>query len=64
MHKNHCLRLTQIALGAALLVGIARTAAAATLCVNPGATKGCFATIGAAVAAASPNDHQRSGGHV
>jgi hypothetical protein len=29
---------------------------AATLCVNPGGTGGCFSTIGAAVAAASPND--------
>lgn len=29
---------------------------AATLCVNPGGTAGCFATINAAVAAASPND--------
>ena len=56
MNKNHCLRLTLIALGAALLAGIAHTAAAATLCVNPGGSKGCFATIGAAVAAASPND--------
>jgi parallel beta-helix repeat protein len=26
------------------------------LCVNPGGTKGCLATIGAAVAAAAPND--------
>jgi hypothetical protein len=29
---------------------------AATLCVNPGGTGGCFSTISAAVAAASPND--------
>jgi hypothetical protein len=29
---------------------------AATLCVNPGGTKGCFSKIGAAVKAASPND--------
>ena len=56
MNKNHCLRRTRIALGAALLAAIAQTAAAATLCVNSGGTKGCFATIGAAVAAASPND--------
>ena len=64
MNKNHFLRLTLIAFGATLLAGIAHTAVAATLCVNPGGSKGCFATIGAAVAAASPNDHQRSGGHV
>jgi len=56
MNKNHCLRQMRIALGAALLAGIAQTAAAATLCVNPGGTKGCLATIGAAVAAAAPND--------
>ena len=31
-------------------------AVAATLCVNPGGSKGCFATIGSAVAAASPKD--------
>jgi len=29
---------------------------AATLCVNPGGTGGCFSSINAAVAAASPND--------
>jgi Right handed beta helix region len=29
---------------------------AATLCVNPGGTGGCFSTISAAVTAASPND--------
>src|SRR6516225_332298 len=56
MNKNHCLRQMRSALGAALLAGIAQTAAAATLCVNPGGTKGCLATIGAAVAAAAPND--------
>jgi len=26
------------------------------LCVNPGGTKGCLATIGAAIAAPAPND--------
>jgi parallel beta-helix repeat protein len=37
---------------------------AATLCVNPGGTGGCFATIGAAVAAASANDTIRvAAGH-
>src|SRR3974377_2092484 len=56
MNKNHCLRQMRIALGAALLAGIAQAAVAATLCVNSGGTKGCFATIGAAVAAASLND--------
>ncbi|HXJ94472.1 MAG TPA: NosD domain-containing protein [Terriglobia bacterium] len=35
---------------------IAGPALAATLCVNPGGTMGCYSTIGAAVAAASAND--------
>lgn len=44
--------------GLTLLIccGAASTASAATLCVNPGGTMGCKATIGAAVAAASPGD--------
>lgn len=33
-----------------------RTAWAATLCVNPGGTSGCYATIQAAITAASPGD--------
>jgi len=32
------------------------SAAAATQCVNPGGTSGCYSTISAAVAAAAPND--------
>jgi parallel beta-helix repeat protein len=40
---------------AALLAG-SQSAAAATLCVSPGGTKGCFSTIGAAVVEASPGD--------
>jgi parallel beta-helix repeat protein len=31
-------------------------ASAATLCANPGGTSGCYATIGAAIAAANPGD--------
>ena len=46
-------RTIQMALGLALL-GI--SAPAATHCVNPGGTKGCSSTIGAAVTAAAPND--------
>jgi len=38
------------------LCGTLGTAMAATLCVNPRARSGCMATIGAAVAAASPGD--------
>jgi len=45
-----------IALCAALIAGICQVAVAATLCVNPGGTKGCFSTIKAAVSAASPDD--------
>jgi parallel beta-helix repeat protein len=37
-----------------ILLGI--SASAATLCVNPGGTRGCSATISAAVTAATPND--------
>ena len=38
-----------------ILIGITTAAApAATLCVNPGGTAGCTATIGAAVTAAAP----------
>ncbi|MGH9354697.1 MAG: hypothetical protein ACRD10_01035, partial [Terriglobia bacterium] len=43
-----------------LLLGLAfvfcESAAAATLCVNRGGTRGCFSTIGAAVSHASAND--------
>ena len=42
--------------GAALGAAICQSAAAATLCVNPGGKNGCSATIGAAVAAASRGD--------
>src|SRR5262245_15583901 len=35
---------------------VARNASAATLCVNPGGTGGCFSSIQAAVNAASPGD--------
>jgi parallel beta-helix repeat protein len=56
MKINRCSLVALIALSAALLAGVCQTAVAATLCVNPGGTKGCFSTIGAAVAAASPND--------
>ena len=43
----------QVTLGL-ILLGI--SASAATLCVNPGGTRGCSATISAAVAAATSND--------
>lgn len=40
----------------ALIVDAQTLLFAATLCVNPGGTGGCFSTIGAAVAAAAKND--------
>jgi parallel beta-helix repeat protein len=46
-------RTIQLTLGLVLL-GI--SASAATLCVNPGGTRGCSATISAAVTAAAAND--------
>lgn len=48
--RTHTIQLT---LGLVLL-GI--SASAATLCVNPGGTRGCSATISAAVSAAAPGD--------
>jgi parallel beta-helix repeat protein len=56
MNRNDCFRATLIAVCAALLAGMCSTAVAATLCVNPGGTNGCYSTIKAAVSAASPND--------
>ena len=38
------------------IAGLARSASAATLCVNPDGKHGCSSTIGAAVSAASPGD--------
>lgn len=40
----------------AAFAAFSQTALAKTLCVNPGGTGGCYATIQAAVTAASPND--------
>ena len=38
------------------ILGMGNLLFAATLCVNPGGTGGCFSTINSAVVAASPND--------
>jgi parallel beta-helix repeat protein len=46
----------RIALGVALMAAVCQLAPAATWCVNPGGTAGCQATIGGAVALASPGD--------
>ncbi len=56
MNRNCGSIVSLIPLCAALLAGICQPAVAGTLCVNPGGTNGCYATIGAAVAAASSND--------
>jgi parallel beta-helix repeat protein len=56
MDRGLCSIVSLIALCAALVAGMCQPAAAATLCVNPGGTKGCYSKIGAAVLAASPND--------
>jgi parallel beta-helix repeat protein len=45
-----------IVFSAALLIGAPGLAMGATKCVNPGGTGGCYASINAAVTAASPND--------
>lgn len=55
MSRNlRIIRLGTINFGLALFLG--STAGAATLCVNTGGTGGCYSTISAAVAAASPGD--------
>lgn len=47
---------TAVACAALLLTGFSRPAAASTRCVNPEGINGCFHSIAAAVAAASPGD--------
>jgi parallel beta-helix repeat protein len=49
-------RALLITVGATLAVGTSHFATAATLCVNPGGTKGCFSKITDAVTAAKPHD--------
>lgn len=56
MERNiHSVAAT-ILLCVGLVAGLAKPASATTWCVNPGGTNGCFATIGAAVSAASTFD--------
>src|SRR5271156_2225359 len=45
-----------VGLGLVSVFGACNLAAAATLCVNPGGKSGCWSSISAAVAAASPGD--------
>ena len=59
MQGDKSLSLTPVLVAALIfgsILGTGNLLFAATLCVNPGGTGGCFSTITAAVAAASPND--------
>jgi parallel beta-helix repeat protein len=56
MKNSSPLSVFLLAIGATLLTGTCSSAGAATLCVNPSGTGGCYTTIGAAVAAASADD--------
>jgi parallel beta-helix repeat protein len=56
MSRNIRSVVSPIALCVALIAGIWQPAGAATLCVNPGGTGGCFSKIGNAVSAALTND--------
>jgi len=56
MKRNILSIVSPVALCVALMAGIGKPAAAATLCVNPGGTLGCYATIGTAVLNAAPYD--------
>src|ERR1700729_2303808 len=48
--------LVSVLVSGAALTAVSGPAHAASLCVNAAASSGCMATIGAAVAAASPGD--------
>jgi parallel beta-helix repeat protein len=56
MKPRHVFPELVMALGVALMALTSQPAVAATLCVNPGGSNGCYKTIGAAVAAAAAND--------
>ncbi|MGH9431048.1 MAG: NosD domain-containing protein [Terriglobia bacterium] len=56
MNRKSWSVLASITFGATLIAGAFQSAAGKVLCVNPRGTKGCYAKIGQAVAAASPND--------
>ena len=51
-----CAQFPKALFALAIIGTTASSASAATLCVNHGGTAGCWSTIGAAVAAASPGD--------
>lgn len=56
MNRNIRSVASMVALCAGLIAGIGKPAGAASLCVNPGGTGGCYAKIGLAVSAAAAND--------
>lgn len=56
MNKSSSSSAFLLAIGVALLPEMCQSAAAATLCVNPTGTGGCYTTIGAAVTATSAGD--------
>src|SRR5579863_8443357 len=53
MNLNHLSKLVLLKIAPALFLTVSALPAA-TLCVNPGGTSGCYATISAAVASAAP----------
>ncbi len=55
-NTTHRLRSLLSGLTGLAMAGLVLSASAATLCVNPGGSHGCNATIGAAVSMASPGD--------
>jgi hypothetical protein len=56
MKRNFRSLAGSLLLCAGLIAGLTKSAGATTWCVNPGGSKGCFATIGSAVSAAAAND--------
>lgn len=56
MKKPNIIRYGRRILFALAILGSHSVLSAATLCVNPGGTNGCYDSIGAAVAAAAAND--------
>lgn len=55
-HAGSATRLLLASVMVFSMAGLAQSAAASTLCVNPDGKHGCSASIGAAVSAASPGD--------
>lgn len=56
LRRNLPVNFVALLIAGLLITGHATAANAATLCVNPGGTQGCYKSISAAVSAAAPND--------